>query len=138
MPRERVVLDTNVLISFALSPTATAAQAVERALALFDLLSSPATLAEFVTRLMQPKFDRYITLEQRRRLLLTVIQRSMLIQAAEQVTVCRDPDDNKFLELATSGQARFLITGDQDLLVLQAYGVTEIVTPARFLALTIQ
>jgi predicted nucleic acid-binding protein len=63
MPRERVILDTNVLISFALSPTATTAQAVERALALFDPLSSPTTLAEFVTRLMQSKFDRYVTLE---------------------------------------------------------------------------
>lgn len=138
MPRERVVLDTNVLISFALSPTATAAQAVERALAIFDILSSPGTLTEFVTRLMQPKFDRYVTLEQRRALLLTMIQRSVLIQPASQVNVCRDPDDNKFLELAASGQARYLITGDNDLLILQEYGDTVIVNPTRFLALTEQ
>lgn len=87
---------------------------------------------------MQSKFDRYVTLEQRRALLLRVIQRSTLIQVTEEVTVCRAPDDNKFLELAASGQARYLITGDQDLLVLQEYGTTAIVTPARFLALTQQ
>jgi putative PIN family toxin of toxin-antitoxin system len=138
MSREQVVLDTNVLISFALSPTAVSAQAVERALAIFDILSSPATLTEFVTRLMRSKFDRYVTLEQRRALLLKVIQRSTLIQTTHQVTVCRDPDDNKFLELAASGQARYLITGDNDLLILQEYGCTAIVTPARFLVLTQQ
>lgn len=138
MSREQVVLDTNVLISFSLSPTAVSAQAVERALAIFDILSSPATLTEFVTWLMRSKFDRYVTLEQRRALLLKVIQHSTLIQTTHQVTVCRDPDDNKFLELAASGKAHYLITGDNDLLILQEYGRTVIVTPARFLALTQQ
>lgn len=130
MSRERVVLDTNVFISFALSPTAVSAQAVERALVIFDVLASPATLTEFVTRLMRSKFDRYVTLEQRRALLLKVIQCSTLIQTTHQLTVCRDPDDNKFLELAASGQARYLITGDNDLLILQEYGRTAYIRAA--------
>lgn len=138
MSRERVVLDTNVLISFALSPTAAAAKAVERALMGFDILHSPATLTEFITRLMRAKFDRYVTLEQRRVLLLRVIQRSTLMHPTHQATVCRDPDDNKFLELAASGEVRYLMTGDNDLLSLQHYGCTVIVTPARFLELTQQ
>ena len=49
--------------------------------------------------------------------------------------VCSDADDNKFLELALSGRARYLITGDSDLLVLVNYYETAILNPADFLAL---
>ena len=46
----------------------------------------------------------------------------------------RDPKDNKFLALAVSGQADYLITGDKDLLVLKSIGAIPIVSPAEFLA----
>jgi predicted nucleic acid-binding protein len=46
----------------------------------------------------------------------------------------RDPKDNKFLALAVSGQADYLITGDEDLLVLKSIGAIPIVSPAEFLA----
>ena len=39
----------------------------------------------------------------------------------ERITICRDPDDNKFLECALWGQADILISRDKDLLVLDGY-----------------
>lgn len=61
MSHECVVIDTNVFISFALSPTTTLAQSVEWAFLSFVILHSPATLSELITQLLQPKFDRYAT-----------------------------------------------------------------------------
>ena len=45
----------------------------------------------------------------------------------------RDVDDNKFLDLAISGSADWLVTGDRDLLVVNSVGQTRIVAPATFL-----
>ena len=133
MNLERVVIDTNVLISFALSSTTTPALAVEHTLSNFVILQSPATIGELVTKLLLPKFEKYITLEQRRQLLVRVFESSLLIRPTHQTEICRDRDDNKFLNLAASGEARYLITGDDDLLILQRYGKTAIVTPRKFL-----
>ena len=49
------------------------------------------------------------------------------------IDICRDPKDNKFLELAVSGKADFIITGDQDLLVLNPFRNIEIITINEFL-----
>jgi len=47
---------------------------------------------------------------------------------------CRDPKDNKFLELAVSGGATHLISGDNDLLVLHPFRGIQIMTPQMFLS----
>ncbi|NCS03359.1 MAG: putative toxin-antitoxin system toxin component, PIN family [Microcystis aeruginosa G13-07] len=62
-----------------------------------------------------------------------ILEISLLIRPTHHTEICRDRDDNKFLNLATSGEARYLITGDNDLLILQRYGKTEIVTAREFL-----
>ncbi|MFM7715662.1 MAG: putative toxin-antitoxin system toxin component, PIN family, partial [Microcystis sp.] len=49
--------------------------------------------------------------------------------------VCSDLDDNKFLELAVSGMAQYIITGDKDLLILNTYQGIPIITPAEFLVI---
>lgn len=64
------------------------------------------------------------------------MSRDRAVKITHFTDICRDSDDNKFLELAVSGKARFVITGDQDLLVLEAYEGTEIITPATFLEQT--
>ena len=78
MNREPIVIDTNVLISFALSSTTTPALAVEYAINNFIILQSPATIGELVTKLLLPKFERYITLEQRRQLLVRILEISAI------------------------------------------------------------
>ncbi len=49
------------------------------------------------------------------------------------VSVCRDPDDDKFIACALAARAEFLVTEDQDLLALDGYEGLRIVTPAQFL-----
>jgi predicted nucleic acid-binding protein len=51
------------------------------------------------------------------------------------VQACRDPDDDKFLEVAMSGGADWIVTGDADLLALHPFEGIAIVTPADFLRL---
>jgi len=48
--------------------------------------------------------------------------------------VCRDPKDNKYLELAVAANASCIVTGDQDLLVLNPFRNIPILTSADFLA----
>jgi uncharacterized protein len=48
------------------------------------------------------------------------------------VTGCRDPDDDKFLELVVNGHAGAIISGDADLLVLDSFRGIPIITPAAF------
>ncbi len=48
------------------------------------------------------------------------------------VDVCRDTKDNFLLALAKDGNADFLITGDKDLLVLEKYENTQILTYREF------
>ena len=129
------VIDTNLLISRLLAPRGVAAQAVDHALSKGVLLVSEATLAELVEVLWRPKFDRYLTREDRDRFLMVLAGVSRQVHITRQFDVCRDARDNKFLDLAFNGQANALLTGDQDLLVLREFQGVSIVTASDFLAL---
>ena len=56
-----------------------------------------------------------------------------VVEITESVTACRDVKDNKFLELAVCGNATALLTGDQDLLVLNPFREIPIITAAEYL-----
>ena len=51
----------------------------------------------------------------------------------EKVTICRDPNDNKFLELAKAIKADYIISGDKDLLELGDFEGVVILKPGEFL-----
>ncbi len=125
MKAERLVIDTNVLISAALLQPSPPAALLAWALRERRLLFSQATFAELETRLWRAKFDRYITLESRKRLLHDLASAADWVQPAEGARHSRDADDDKFVHLALAGAAPWLISGDRDLLVLQrVHGVT--------------
>ncbi|PSB35196.1 putative toxin-antitoxin system toxin component, PIN family [Stenomitos frigidus] len=63
--------------------------------------------------------------------LLPVVE---MVEITQSITACRDPKDNKFLELAMDGQATCILSSNKDLLVLHPFQGIEIVTPADFLA----
>lgn len=67
------------------------------------------------------------------RFLVALLKESDLVAITEQIDECRDPSDNKFLELALCGNADVLVTGDNDLLVLNPFRGIAIVTPRDFL-----
>jgi putative PIN family toxin of toxin-antitoxin system len=62
-----------------------------------------------------------------------IIKNSIIVPDKELTTICRDPEDNKFLNCALVGNADYVISGDNDLLILKAVGSTKIVSPAQFL-----
>lgn len=82
--------------------------------------------------LERPKFDRFVAFGQRRRFYDALASVSVIIPINRTITLCRDPNDNKFLELAASGAADFLVTGDSDLLTLHPFEDIDILTPAQF------
>lgn len=130
-----VVVDTNVLISAVLSPEGTARKALNQVYQGFKIAQSDETYQELVTRIYKRKFDKYISDEEREDFLKVVKHYSQFVQVASQVEICRDVDDNKFLELAIDSKAAFLITGDRDLLSLKSQIEYQalIVTPREFL-----
>jgi putative PIN family toxin of toxin-antitoxin system len=130
----RWVIDTNLLISRLLTPRGTAAQAVDRAVELGILLVSDDTLEEFTQVMARPRFDPYITAEDRQGFMALLTGVARRIHVTRQFQVCRDPKDNKFLDVAFNGRAHAIVTGDQDLLVLQSFHGVAILAPAQFLA----
>jgi putative PIN family toxin of toxin-antitoxin system len=118
----RFIFDTNVIVSAGLRPQSQPNVALKKAQNLGTLLVSPNTWLELETVLSRPKFNRYITLEERQNFLLDFSQTVELILTDSFSTKeCRDPKDNQYLELAVNGQAECLITGDQDLLILNPF-----------------
>ena len=136
MSPEPIVVDTNVFISAALSPNGTSRKAIDLiATNNFIIIQSQATYKELATRIQKKKFDKYISDVDREIFLKVVKSNSRFISVAHQTTVCIDADDNKFLELAVSGTAKYIVTGDNDLLCLQSYQDINMITPADFLNL---
>ena len=134
MTRERVVIDTNVLISGLLSTTSTPAQAVEKAVTKSQLVATLETLRELIGKLHSPKFDRYVRRERRDALLERVASLVEIIDVLQPIRASRDPKDDKFLEAAVNGRADVIVTGDRDLLDLNPFRGVAIMTPADYLA----
>ena len=128
----RFVLDTGILVSALLLRRSVARQAVDRAFARGIVLASAATIHELDEVLRRPKFDRYLREEDRLRFLAAFIRDTTLVAVTEIVTECRDAKDNKFLELAVSGNATSIVSSDRDLLVLHPFRGISILTPQDF------
>jgi putative PIN family toxin of toxin-antitoxin system len=129
----RFVFDTNTLISAALFRTSVPRQAVDKALLTGSLLVSESTSLEIVTVFLRPKFDRYLERAKRELFLASFLQQTELIEISETIRACRDAKDDKFLEVAVSGNAGIIVTGDDDLLVLHPFRTISIMTPRDFI-----
>ena len=131
MTTERLVVDTNVLISAALRPSGSP-RAILDALRASDgiLLFSDETFEELRTRILLPKFDRYVRSDARAVFLAQLEAVSVWVSIVGATLGCRDHNDDKFLETALQGEADSLVTGDADLLVLSPFQGIPILTPA--------
>lgn len=129
----RFVVDTNVLVSRLLAPRSTAAKAVDRALAQGSLLGSDETLAELAEVLARPKFDPYVSRDDRRDFIRMLDGVMQIVPIIRRVAVCRDPRDDKFLDVALAGEAAAIISADKDLLVLNPWHGIPILTAAAFI-----
>ena len=97
------------------------------------LLASPDTLDEATEVLTREKFDQYASWERRHELLEALADQSAVVEPTIPIEAYRDPDDDKFLELAVEGDADLIISGDSDLLVLHPFRGIAILSPADFL-----
>ena len=131
--RRRIVVDTNTLISRLLLPRSIPAQAVRRAVDEGRLLVSEATMGEFANVITRAKFDPYVSLEERQQFLRQLGRTAELVPILHQVQACRDPKDDKFLEVAVNGEADMIVTGDHDLLDLGNVQGIPIITPAAYM-----
>ena len=134
----RVVVDTNVLLSAALSPNGAPAQLVDRLLAEAQIVFSEQTFAELKSRLWKPKFDRYITMERRHSLLHDFNAVALWVDVSAQIAsvrYSRDATDDAFIHAAHAAGAWRLVTGDDDLLCLDPIANVDlrIVTPRQAL-----
>ena len=131
----RVVFDTNVLVSRLLaSRESPPAQAVRLVMEGTNVhLFSEATFQELGEVLSRAKFDPYLPREKRLHFLSEMRELSEFVIIHRTFSVCRDPRDDKFLNLAVCGNADYLVTGDEDLLALHPFEDVSILSPASFL-----
>src|SRR6266705_792928 len=109
-------------------------KAFRRARHLGEILSSVAVAEELNDVFGREKFDRYITREDRERFLVTFVQAATLVEIVDRIVACRDPKDDKFLELAVSGNAKCIVTADDDLLVLHPFREIPILSVEQFVS----
>jgi putative PIN family toxin of toxin-antitoxin system len=129
----RYVLDTNVIVSALLVPDSVPGRAFFEARNRGDLLLSTQTIEEIAEVLRRPKFDRYVTHDEREHFLAKLIREAKLIEPLKRVHACRDPKDDRWLELAVAGDAQQIISGDRDLISLRQFRDISIVSPAQYL-----
>lgn len=129
----RYVFDTNVLISALLFERSKPGRAFYAALDWGEILLSLPVVKELNEVLSREKFDRYLLREEREHFLDALLREATLVEITERLHICRDPKDDKFLELATCGRAACIVSGDEHLLELSPFRGIPIMTPDVFL-----
>ena len=126
----RIVIDTNVLISgvfFGGFPRRVLSAVVRRqitACATAEIINEYEEIVQEMIDRRQGRLNSTI---------LTPLIRVMeIVEPTESVNVCRDPEDDKFLECARDSGALYIVSGDKDLLVLSEYEEIQIVTAKAF------
>lgn len=135
MSPDRFVVDSNVLISAALLAGSVPSRWLGHVLEDARLLFSTATFDEMQARIWRPKFDRYVSIEDRKLLLrdLRGVAEWVDPDATAAPPRCRDPDDEKFVQLTLAARATALVSGDCDLLSLRSIDGIPVLTPAQAL-----
>lgn len=133
MKNRRVVLDTNLWISFLISKRQEELDLLLESGAV-TLIFSKELLEEFLEVSERPKFRRFFKKSDTKALLNEIEIYVELIKVESTVDACRDPKDNFLLSLSIDGKADFLITGDSDLLILGKIKQTQIVSWTEFLS----
>jgi putative PIN family toxin of toxin-antitoxin system len=133
MKHEFLVIDTNILLSALLNEESLPGLALKKARTIGTLLISSEIASEYFNVFSRPKFEKYVSLETRLAFIENIISNSFPIEIKEKIIVCRDPKDNRFLELAVTAGASCIISGDQDLIILNPFQGIPIISCADFL-----
>jgi len=127
------IFDTSVLVSAALHKGSTPDQAFDRARRIGNVIFSDEVYAELKEVINRDKFKRYLRPIDESKFLSRFKRESARVMITHRVSACRDRDDNMYLELAPSGKADCIISGDPDLLVLNPFENISIISAKEFL-----
>lgn len=134
----RAVVDTSIVVRAVLKPFGSVGAVLDLlAENRYRFLYSEATLEEVVEVLARPRLRRRFPLHGRdsQTVFDLILLRGEAVEPHRSSAVCRDPKDDKFLDVAVEGHADVLVSGDEDLLVLHPFQGIPIVQPAQFLAM---
>ncbi len=129
--KNRIIIDTNLWISFLITKNYDFLDELIESKKL-ELIFSSESLEEFLNVIKRPKLIKYFHQDDIDLILDIFGKYSKLIKVTSKTDACRDAKDNFLLSLAKDGKADFLITGDKDLLVLNKFEKTKIVTMSEF------
>ncbi len=128
----RYVFDVNVLVSALLFENSKPAQAFRAARTKGAILLAADVIVELRDVLSREKFDRYVAREKRDEFLVALVRELRLIEVDQEIRECRDPRDDKYLELAVCGNANCIVSGDGHLLEMDPFKGIRILKPADF------
>jgi putative PIN family toxin of toxin-antitoxin system len=128
----RLVVDTNVVLSAILFPNSVPGRALYLAQGSV-VLASKLTLQELNEVAERSRFDRYVEAKKRRLLVAEYVRATVTVDIPFPIRACRDPRDDKFLEVAVHARADVIVTGDADLLALHPFRGIAILSPAEYL-----
>ncbi len=129
MNNSRFVIDTNVLISAFVFKSQNPTNALKRCLSLGRIVLSTKVAAEYNARLLDKKFDLFISKKSREEILTLFTGCCEWVEPSKIIHASRDAKDNKFLELAVSAKASCI----KDLLVLNPFETISILSPREFI-----
>ena len=127
----RIVIDTNVVASaifFGGKPRVLLELLLEQKLSAYVSREIAEEYQETVQELVSRYPDKPVRVP-----LTHILSACRMIETTSQVTVCRDPDDNKFIECAVDAKCIYIVSGDKDLLSIGQYEDIQIVTVSDFL-----
>lgn len=131
-----IIFDASALVGAALKGDSVPERALLHAEEVDVFALSAAVEAAIVAVLSRPKFAQVIRRERREYLLDILRGEAVWFEPAVRVTDCRDPKDDKYLELALAAGAEIIVSSDDDLVVLHPWRGVRILRPADYLALT--
>ena len=133
----KAVFDTNIFLRALINPYSRCGRLLDEFADDYELVLSPAVIREVLEVLHRPrlraKFPHIAQLDIAR--LISLFEQALVVEPQDVPPVSRDPGDDKFLACARSAGAKYLVTEDKDLLVLEAYEGTRICQPAEFMEL---
>ncbi len=132
----RAVVDTNILIHSLIKPHGTVGPIISRLRdGDYTLVYSAPLVDELVAKLSLPRIQvkYHIRLEEIEAFVALIVLQGEKVIPTRKVRVCRDPKDDMFIEAALAGEARVVVTGDDDLLTLKEFETVQFVTPRAFL-----
>jgi putative PIN family toxin of toxin-antitoxin system len=131
-----IVFDASTLVSASIGRGSVPDRAVRHAFAADRVAVSEATIAELLDVLARPRLARFINPEVRDEVLSLLDTYGVFFAPVERVAECRDPKDDKYLEVALAAGAEVIVSSDDDLLVLHPWRGVRILRPADYLAET--